>query len=388
LWSLGIILYQMATGRLPFEGTHPLELMINALTKELPSPRHWNPSLTDDHVRLIEQLLQKKAQDRPSTARDVAARLKLLRRATASMETHVPVKTTPETRPLGGVGRPPIMSGRRNAEEITLIQSAWAGFLNVPIEYAEMVEGVELKMVLIPPGTFWMGSAESEPGRHFGETQRRVTIEAPFYIAKFPITQTLYETLMGRNPSHFCARGMGRASVGKLSTRLFPVENISFRDACEFVRKLNQMKSTEGQSGYRMPSEAEWEYACRAGDYSEESTPFHFAKPQYTLGASDACFDAEMPYGLVTKGVPIQRTMKVGSFLPNRFGLFDMHGSVWEWCSDVAFHGELSGEETQYALRGGSWGSPGAFCRAASRVAEGESVRRMDFGFRIVATIG
>jgi formylglycine-generating enzyme required for sulfatase activity len=226
-------------------------------------------------------------------------------------------------------------------------------------------------MVLIPAGTFTMGSPDSEEG-HFKDEgpQHRVTVQG-FYIGKYEVTQEQYQAVMGTNPSEF--NGNNR-----------PVERVSWNDAVEFCRKLSQMTGRK----YRLPTEAEWEYACRAGT----TTPFAFGS---SLSSDQANFNGGYPYGDAAEGVYQNKTMSVGSFQPNAFGLYDMHGNVWEWCEDY-YHSSyvgaptngsawLSGDSSDRVLRGGSWSLYAPFLRSAFRNRNGSGIRDLNGGFRVVA---
>jgi len=226
-------------------------------------------------------------------------------------------------------------------------------------EKADLGNGISLDMVLIPPGIFMMGSPTSEKKRGIDETQHEVTITKPFYMGKYEVTQEQWQAIMENNPSS--AKG----------TRL-PVTNVSWEDCQNFIRKLNA--STKG--GYRLPSEAEWEYACRAGTTTV-----------YSFGPEITPKDAN--YGGSTKGTPAV----VGSYKQNAFGLHDMHGNVWEWCEDR--FKELpqgptidpKGPATSggRVLRGGSfwWEST---VRSSSRGDFPPTSRNFDFGFRLAKT--
>ncbi|NBR07888.1 MAG: formylglycine-generating enzyme family protein [Planctomycetes bacterium] len=172
----------------------------------------------------------------------------------------------------------------------------------------DLGKGVKLEMVLIPAGRFMMGSPASENGRGSSETQHEVTLTKPFYMGKYAVTQEQWEAVMGNNPSE--------TKGAKL-----PVTCVSWEDCQEFIEKLNT--STKGN--YRLPTEAEWEYACRAGT----STTHSFGNK---ISPKDAnYYDSKI-------GEP----MPVGSYKPNAFGLYDMHGNVWEWCKD--WYGNYSAE--------------------------------------------
>jgi len=177
---------------------------------------------------------------------------------------------------------------------------------------------------------------------------------------------------MGTNPSLFSASGKGKDEVSGEDTSRFPVERVSWEDAVEFCRELSLLpeEKTEGRI-YRLPSEAEWEYACRAGT----TTPFHFG---HQLNGNEANCLGNCPYGTETKGPFLRRTTTVGSYQPNAFGLYDMHGNVWEWCQDWYGkdyyrnspvddpQGPSSGASYR-VIRGGNWQAVGAGCRPADR---------------------
>jgi len=221
-------------------------------------------------------------------------------------------------------------------------------------QQVEELGGVMLEMVYIPVGKFLMGSPEKEKDRAKNEgPQHKVTV-APFYMGKFPITQTQWNVLMGRNPSRF-----------KNPKR--PVENVSWYDALEFCERLSKKTGRT----YRLPSEAEWEYACRAGT----TTPFHFGE---TIMPDLSNYDCRKKYVSGIQGTFRKRTTNIGSFPPNAFGLYDMHGNIWEWCADP-WHNDYrgapsgssvwksQGDHSFRVLRGGSWCNDPRDCRSASR---------------------
>jgi formylglycine-generating enzyme required for sulfatase activity len=200
----------------------------------------------------------------------------------------------------------------------------------------DLGNGIELEMVLIPGGTFTMGSPKEELNSSEDERpQHQVTIK-PFCFGKYPVTQAQWQAIaalpqvnleLKPNPSRF--KGANR-----------PVESVSWRDAVEFCDRL----SNHTQRPYRLPSEAEWEYACRAGT----TTPFHFGE---TITTDLANYNGNYTYGNGSKGVYRKETTEVGSFkIANEFGLYDMHGNVWEWCQDD-WHNNYEGAPTD----GSAW---------------------------------
>jgi formylglycine-generating enzyme required for sulfatase activity len=233
----------------------------------------------------------------------------------------------------------------------------------------ELDNGINLEMVYIPGGTFQMGSSESSSEQPI----HQVTVK-PFFMSKYPITQAQWQAVMGNNPSSF--PGAKR-----------PVENVSWQDAVEFCAKLSQKTG----KNYRLPSEAEWEYACRAGT----TTPFHFGE---TITPDLVNYDGNNPYASAPTGLYRQETTPVGSFPPNAFGLYDMHGNVWEWCQDVWHEnyngapGDGSAWETGGAddrvLRGGSWNYYAVYCRSADRFTSKLGDRYRLCGFRVAVGSG
>ncbi len=228
--------------------------------------------------------------------------------------------------------------------------------------------GIKLEMVSIPGGTFQMGSYESAEEKLPHQVQVK-----PFFIGKFTITQAQWEAVMNTNPSNF--KGANR-----------PVETVSWNDAVEFCSELSKKTGKT----YRLPSEAEWEYACRAGT----TTAFHFGE---TITTDLVNYDGNYPYASAPKGEDRQQTTEVGKFPPNAFGLYEMHGNVYEWCADHWHENYqnapndgtiwLSSDESLYRLlRGGSWSNIAHYCRAAYRGGCQPDNRFNSFGFRVVCS--
>ncbi|MEG4627907.1 bifunctional serine/threonine-protein kinase/formylglycine-generating enzyme family protein [Microcoleus sp. w1-18aA5] len=229
--------------------------------------------------------------------------------------------------------------------------------------------GAILDMVAIPGGSFVMGSPNTEAGRSNNEGPQRTVNISPFFMGKYPITQEQWEVVMGNNPSDI--KGLKR-----------PVEQVSWNNALEFCQKISQKTGKI----YRLPSEAEWEYACRAGT----TTPFYFGE---TITPNLVNYDGNYPYGAAPKGRYRKQTTDVGSFPPNPFGLYDMHGNVWEWCSDK-WHDNYSGAPTdgsswetatdnKRVLRGGSWNNHALYSRSADRDRNSAGYKLRNWGFRV-----
>ncbi|MEH1982619.1 MAG: SUMF1/EgtB/PvdO family nonheme iron enzyme [Nostoc sp.] len=241
----------------------------------------------------------------------------------------------------------------------------------------DLGNGITLDMVQIVEGSFNMGSPLGENGRAKDEEPQHTVNVPAFFIGKFEVTQEQYQQIMGNTPSKF--KGAKR-----------PVEQVSWNDAVEFCKKLSQKAGRE----YCLPSEAEWEYACRAGT----TTPFHFGE---TITTELANYEGNSTYASAPKGKNRQETTEVGSFPPNAFGLYDMHGNVWEWCQDT-WHDSYKGAPSDGSawidndnkirmLRGGSWHDLPGKCRSASRNLNfrvGRDLIHSNLGFRVVCAVG
>ena len=247
----------------------------------------------------------------------------------------------------------------------------------------ELAPGVQLEMVEIPDGKFMMGSPKEEANSYDDERPRLEVTVAPFYLGKFTITQAQWRVIaadkslkvkidLEPEPAHF--KGDDR-----------PVERVNWDDAQEFCARLAKKTGR----GYRLPSESEWEYACRAGT----TTPFAFGE---TITPEIVNYNGEYPYAEAPKGKYRRETIPVGSLgVANAWGLFDMHGNVWEWCEDVwhdSYKGApsmstawtLGGNSDRRVLRGGAWLDLGLVCRSAFRYYDAPGDRYGNFGFRVV----
>ena len=217
-----------------------------------------------------------------------------------------------------------------------------------------------------------MGSPVRESGRNKSERLKTVTIADDFYMGAYEVTQEQYQAVMKQNPSHFKGATL-------------PVENVTWGNAVMFCDRLNRGKFAPEGWEFSLPSSAQWEYACRAGT----NTPFFWGG---TLNGDKANCYGTQPYGTRQKGKYVKRTTPVGSYGANAWGLYDMHGNVWEWCMDwkgsyssnAQFNptGPSSGSERVF--RGGSWYHSADNCRVAARNNDSPSDRYSDLGFRVV----
>jgi formylglycine-generating enzyme required for sulfatase activity len=232
----------------------------------------------------------------------------------------------------------------------------------------ELGNGVSLEMVSVPKGQFLMG-ARAGLGYPDEYPQHSVGV-GPFFMGKYPVTQKQWEAVMKWTPPYRCQGGKR------------PVDRVCWYDAVEFCERLSEKTGRV----YRLPSEAEWEYACRA----RTTTPFYCGE---TITTDLANYVGEHIYRSEPAGIYRHMTTDVGSFPPNAFGLYDMHGNVWEWCADV-WHDDYVGAPTdgsvwengvasQRVLRGGCWHDPPDLCRSAARLRQVSKEGEDYFGFRV-----
>jgi formylglycine-generating enzyme required for sulfatase activity len=372
VYALGVIWYQMLTG----------DLMTGASADwrdELESRR-----VPDDVLRLLGACLASKADKRPASAAVLADELAHL---CATKPAPPLPKPEPPTRPVS-VAPPPVppVPAAPPAVVAPKPRPSVRPSRSLPKQITNIIG---MKFVLIPAGTFIMGSPPEEAGRTADEgPQHEVTITRPFYLSVYPVTQMQYQLIMKTNPSHFSRSGRGKDLVKDMEPKNFPVERVTWGNAVVFCRKLSE-RPEEQRDGrvYRLPTEAEWEYACR-GDSTQ---PFHLG---LSLSSTLANFDGNYPYGGAPRGLFLHRTAVVGSYPANVFGLHDLHGNVWEWCQD--WYGEHYYQESpaedppgpatgdRRVLRGGCWSSPGSNCRTAYRgkLEPGDHLYRV--GFRVL----
>jgi formylglycine-generating enzyme required for sulfatase activity len=261
----------------------------------------------------------------------------------------------------------------------------------------DLGNGITLEMVAIPGGTFTMGSPPNEKDSYDDERPQHEVNVPTFFIGKYPITQAQWRAIASRTDLKVDPSAPLRVNLD-LNPANFkdrpdsdrrPVEQVNWYDAIEFCARLSKLTRRE----YRLPSEAEWEYACRAGT----TTPFYFGE---TITGELANYNAGSTYAEEAKGEHRGETTPVGQFPPNAFGLYDMHGNVWEWCADT-WHDNYDGAPTDGSvwtengndnrspMRGGSWGLNPYNCRSAIRNnGIRRDVRTYTFGFRVVCVFG
>jgi len=303
------------------------------------------------------------------------------------------------------LGHPPLSAiAPFNSNQALAHQEAWAKHLGTKVE---IENSLGMKLRLIPPGEFVMGSPQAEIDtllkistesiwqnwfRSEGP-QHRVKLTQAFYLGSYEVTQRQYQEVMGVNPSHFSLGGEGKDIVQGLDTGELPVELVTWFDAIDFCNKLSEMEKRSpyyerdgesvkvlGGTGYRLPTEAEWEFACRAGT----TTP-------WTFGDAERDLTQHAWFGSNANG----RTQRVGKLPANPFGLYDLYGNVWEWCSD--WHGVYaaraesdptgSAAGSGRVLRGGAFHYHSSHCRSADRLDLDPMFCHSDIGLRVTRTI-
>ncbi len=236
----------------------------------------------------------------------------------------------------------------------------------------EITNSIGIKLILIPKGVFTMGSSPSEAGRVDDEEQHQVTISQDYYLGAMEVTQGQYLKVMKTNPSYFQKR-----SIGGSDSSMYPVDSVSWEDAMDFCKGLSELPE-EKKAGrvYRLPTEAEWEYACRAG-----------SKSTFSSGDSADSLASSAWFGNNSNG----RTHPVGEKKANAWGLYDMHGNVWEWCSDwygtyptKAITDPIGTDKGYYIVsRGGCWHCGVTYCRSARRFWNYPTGLGYYYGFRL-----
>ena len=357
-YSLGALAYEMLNGTYPFAGCDFETLGYSVL--------HTAPStivgVSEAVNAALQMALVKKPDDRFENC--VAFAKALEGRAAADI-------SVVEAAPPQAANQTPSSPAAASAEKKD----------NLTFKLAD---GVDLEMIWIPAGTFMMGSPEDELGRYDNETQHQVTLTQGFWIGKYPVTQAQYKGVTGGNPSHFTSFFGGMKKDN-------PVESVSWDEIGHFCYVLNETHESELPSGYKfaLPTEAQWEYACRAG------TTRALNSNQNLLNGNgyDSRLDELGWYDANSGG----KTHPVGQKKPNAWGLYDMHGNVWEWCRDNCKYAGGVATDTyrdgvvdpvccsgsNRVLRGGSWRNFAGYCRSASRHDRDPSISRNYVGFRL-----
>jgi len=263
-----------------------------------------------------------------------------------------------------------------DTKRVQKLQQDTAAYLQSPVELQHYLKdgGKGPIMCIIPAGKFLMGSPDTEKERESDETQHKVTISKPFFLGKYAVTFAEYDA--------FCAAtGREKPKDENWGRDKRPVINVSWEDAVAYCQWLSEQTGKE----YRLPTEAEWEYACRAGT----NTPFHTGN---CISTDQANYNGNYPYSGCPKGEYRNKTVPVDSFEPNPWGLYQMHGNVYEWCSDWYAKNYYqqspdidptgTKDASAHVLRGGSWGYNAGYVRAANRLRFEPGDRYDSVGFR------
>jgi formylglycine-generating enzyme required for sulfatase activity len=360
-FALGRTFVYLLTGKEPLD-----PIMYDSYNERL-NWRNHAPQISSMLADLLDDMMQRLYKDRPQNSHEILQRIAAIEKALQSPKPQPPKP------------QPPIPSNNLKTFSFEVVTTDARGNItnrrNASAKYftEDLGNGVTLEMVEIPGGTFIMGSPENEAERCSDESpQHQVTVPS-FYMGKYELTQAQYQAITGTNPSNF--KGDNR-----------PVERVSWNDAVAFCEKLSQKTGKK----YRLPSEAEWEYACRAGT----TTPFYFGE---SITPDLVNYYGNYTYASTPKRKYRQQTTDVGTFPPNSFGLYDMHGNVWEWCQDDYQKNYInaptdgsaltSPSVSHKTLRGGSWSYNPDNCRSASR---NDDYLAYDFhypfGFRVVCS--
>ena len=357
-YSLAVMAYEMLSGDYPFAEYEDIETFRVAVLNDEPERISGIADVVND---ALQKALAKRQEDRFKSCTEFANALK--------QPSVIVERPAPQPQQNTVASSPPPVIVKKLSPQPPVIKTP----PSISKDMTLMLPGnVPLELVHIRAGSFMMGSPASEPERLSYETQHRVTLTKDYWLGKFPVTQEQYQAITKRNPSYF-----------KGATR--PVETVNWNDAKGYCDLLNNTFRGKLPAGYAftLPTEAQWEYACRAGT----TTPFNFGA---ALNGDKANCNGNYPYGM-GKGKYVQATTEVGKYGANAWGLYDMHGNVWEWCNDWygayptgAVSDPPGASSGSYrVLRGGSWFNFAWCCRSANRVDGVPAVRNISRGFRV-----
>ncbi len=431
IYSLGCTLAYLLTGQPPFSGESVLKRLMAHRDTPVPSLCDMRHDVPDAVNQIFQKMVAKQPADRYQSMRELLADLEPLvgsshprsrwvkRGVLAVVAASVlvagvmfarhrgvdePEKLDEPFKIVQPVVPPSVAIAPFDGPQAETHQAAWSKSLNQPVE---TTNGIGMKLRLIPPGEFQQGASEQEveefsnlEGRSLATDgpQHRVRLTQPFYIGVSEVTQAEYQTVIGSNPSMFSPTGEFAARVADSETTQLPVENVTWFDAVEFCNalslreklttcyeRLDDQVTIVAGTGYRLPTEAEWEFACRAGTESP-----------WSFGKQDAAFE-QFAWAATNSEF---HSRPVGQLAPNPFQLRDLHGNLWEWCQDAfdpRYYESLTEPITVdptgpapasvRCMRGGVWDNSIRLCRSAHRGANQPTARNASIGFRVVRTI-
>jgi len=345
IYSLGATFYHLVTGRVPFEGSTPFEVAVKVATAPLPPVRSVNPDVPVALSTVIEKMLSRKPEGRYQNAQELLDAIRACG-------------------PGGTEDRKPILVE-------TIVQPGRA--VAAPAEVGGgLFDALGMQFALIPAGKFMMGSPKGEKGREENEGPRhQVTISRAFYLGVHEVTQEQWKSVMGTEPWN----GQEYAKPGKTNAASY----VSWNDATEFCKEFSQKTGKT----VRLPTEAEWEYACRAGS----KTRFSYGDDDDYSSLGDYAW-----YSMNAFHVGKKCALAVGQKKPNAWGLYDMHGNVCEWCADWCEDSYVNAEDKApkgpasgiyRVLRGGGWNYNPMDCRSAAHGGFRPDYRNCVIGFRV-----
>jgi formylglycine-generating enzyme required for sulfatase activity/tRNA A-37 threonylcarbamoyl transferase component Bud32 len=369
VYALAATLYHLLTAQVPMPSTF-------RSYAPLPPPQHFNAQISDRINTAIVQALQQEYQQRPQTVSEFRELLGLVAISPVPNAMSLATAVTsdlPLVDSFDAANWQQTLVAASNQTSFNLAAQPVVSSRKTVLRSGSFWRGknVELEMLYVPDGEFLMGAPSDEVGSLAHERPQHQVMMRFFHMSKFPITQEQYLAVMGRNPAKF-------------SGDRRPVERVSWHDAAEFCERL----SSQSDRLYRLPTEAEWEYACRA----QTTTAFYFGNNIY---ANLANHNQNGSAGKFKSNLVRRETSAVDIFPANNFGLHDLHGNVWEWCADN-YHADYRGAPTNgdvwpaeidrnlRVLRGGAWGCSAPECRSAARHWELAEHRSNKIGFRVV----
>lgn len=411
IYSLGATLYYLLTGKVPYEGANPTEKLMKHVTDPPPSLLKQLPAAPPQLDQLIQWMMAKDPNARPQTPLQAAQALAAFSPQAAalpypsgfsttvappaphdptgsSLAFHLPQSEAParvRERYRGRSSNTGWLVGTVAAVALGVLGYAlyWFAFLPDPAPEREYANSVGMKFVLVKPGTFKMGSPESEAGRGAEEGPLGdVTLNRAYYIGTTEVTSGQYQQLMGKSPAWTAGRVRGGTE--------WPVESVTWQEAQEFCKKLNERDRSRRRGwDYRLPTEAEWEFACRGGT----DTPYAFGAELLPEHGETIQWPKQDVPDEDGKPKAMEMPAKAGLSKPNPLGLFDVHGNVSEWCQDYYSRGYPDGPRTNptgpangdlRAVRGGAFDEPAARGRSAARRGLQPELRDRSVGFRVV----